>query len=37
MFATPCFLRATAISSSIANAKSLLLIIPLEVLSFSCG
>ena len=34
---TPCFPRADAISSSVANANSLLLITPLEVLSFSCG
>ena len=36
MFVTPCFSRADAISS-VANANSLLLITPLEVLSFSCG
>ena len=33
----PCFPRADAISSSVANANSLLLITPLEVFSFSCG
>ena len=37
IFVTPCFPRADAISSSVANANSLLLIILLEVLSFSCG
>ena len=37
IFVTPCFPRADAISSSVANANSLLLITPLEVLSFSCG
>ena len=31
------FIRADAISSSVVNANSLLLITPLEVLSFSCG
>ena len=31
------FPRADAISSFVANANSLLLITPLEVLSFSCG
>ena len=36
MFVTPCFPRADAISSFVANANSLLLITPLEVLSFSC-
>ena len=37
MFVTPCFPRADVIWSSVANANSLLLITPLEVLSFSCG
>ena len=37
IFVTPCFPRANAISYSVANANSLLLITPLEVLSFSCG
>ena len=37
IFVTPCFLRADAILSSVANANSLLLITPLEVLSFPCG
>ena len=37
IFETPCFPRADAISSSVANANSLLLITSLEVLSFSCG
>ena len=37
IFVTPCLTRADAISSSGANANSpLLLITPLEVLSFSC-
>ena len=37
IFVTPFFPRADAISSSVANANSLLLITPLEVLSFSRG
>ena len=37
IFVTPCFPKADAISSSVANANSLLLITPLKVLSFSCG
>ena len=36
IFVTPCFPMADAISTSVANANSLLLITPLEVLSFSC-
>ena len=36
IFITPYFPRADAISSSVANANSLLPITPLEVLSFSC-
>ena len=37
IFVTPCFSRADAISSSVVNANSLLLITPLEVVSCSCG
>ena len=37
IFVTPCFPRADAISSFVANANSLLLKTPLEVLNFSCG
>ena len=37
IFVTPCFPKADAISSSVANANSLLLITPLEVVSFLCG
>ena len=37
IFVTPGFPWADSISSSVANANSLLLINPLEVLSFSCG
>ena len=36
IFVTRCFPRADAILSSVANANSLLLITPLEVLGFSC-
>ena len=36
IFVTPYFPRADAISSSVTKANSLLLITPLEVLSFSC-
>ena len=37
IFVTLCFPWADAISSSVTNANSLLLKIPLEVLSFACG